>query len=414
LNVGLYDFMAIPGVKIPEGTIKEPDTDKEMKEKPMDLIVEGGIIKGEVVTIKRGPDVKEIKSLYILPEYQKQGLGKKVVAAMFMNPKTKRIVGVSAAKSDPYWEKLSGGQKPMDIDLDKEQQEEIMRSIRPMLLEAGYNPLDISYENLHPSMKKTFPIGASFEIRKEEFSEKYPTALITKEKPSIEEEKIVSKIFAKELEEVIPPTSSEARIQNVLEQEREIYPAGSKEDKFNITKRREQIMEEMGIGKEIPKITAAKRFGLKTISKLKVLGQGADRKVYALDKNKVLKVATNLRGLRQNAYEETLWKEGQIKHYETGKDYVVMERVQPAGENVMKLREELTKAQEKDKYINLIGITKSQKELLVEKGYPKTNYSSDILKQAKVNDISKLLGIPVEVEFEFNTLTNWRILEEVL
>jgi len=39
---------------------------------------------------------------------------------------------------------------------------------------------------------------------------------------------------------------------------------------------------------------------------------------------------------------------------------------------------------------------------------------SEILKQAKVNDVSKLLNIPVEVEFEFNTLKNWRILEEVL
>lgn len=39
---------------------------------------------------------------------------------------------------------------------------------------------------------------------------------------------------------------------------------------------------------------------------------------------------------------------------------------------------------------------------------------AEILRQAKVNDISKLKGIPVEVTFENNCIKDWRILEEVL
>ena len=37
-----------------------------------------------------------------------------------------------------------------------------------------------------------------------------------------------------------------------------------------------------------------------------------------------------------------------------------------------------------------------------------------ILDSAKVNDINKLVGIPVEVIFENNTIKDWRVLEEVL
>lgn len=37
-----------------------------------------------------------------------------------------------------------------------------------------------------------------------------------------------------------------------------------------------------------------------------------------------------------------------------------------------------------------------------------------ILSSAKVDDINKLVGIPVEVIFKDNTLEDWRVLEEVL
>jgi len=39
---------------------------------------------------------------------------------------------------------------------------------------------------------------------------------------------------------------------------------------------------------------------------------------------------------------------------------------------------------------------------------------SELLKQAKVRDISKLKNIPVEIKMDGNSLHSWRILEEVL
>ena len=39
---------------------------------------------------------------------------------------------------------------------------------------------------------------------------------------------------------------------------------------------------------------------------------------------------------------------------------------------------------------------------------------SELLRDAKVDDVTKLLNIPVELTFEFTTLKDWRILKEVL
>ncbi len=48
-------------------------------------------------------------------------------------------------------------------------------------------------------------------------------------------------------------------------------------------------------------------------------------------------------------------------------------------------------------------------------GYDKiVRYISDLLAAAKVDDISKLVGIPIEATFERGTLESWRILTEVL
>jgi len=41
-------------------------------------------------------------------------------------------------------------------------------------------------------------------------------------------------------------------------------------------------------------------------------------------------------------------------------------------------------------------------------------YISKLLKQAKVQTIDQLKGIPIEATFDGNTLKKWRILEEVL
>jgi len=85
----------------------------------------------------------------------------------------------------------------------------------------------------------------------------------------------------------------------------------------------------------------------KNLARLERLGQGRDRTVYALDKDKVIKVAKNPGGLTQNMSESELdWPTGQIKHYETGLDYAVMERAQPPGEATKTALRHLKKARD--------------------------------------------------------------------
>ena len=49
------------------------------------------------------------------------------------------------------------------------------------------------------------------------------------------------------------------------------------------------------------------------------------------------------------------------------------------------------------------------------KGYDETmRYLSKLLKDAKVDSVDKLKGVPVEVTFDGNTLKEWRILTEVI
>jgi len=82
--------------------------------------------------------------------------------------------------------------------------------------------------------------------------------------------------------------------------------------------------------KEVSEFTAAERFGGANIQRLKRLGAGRDRIVFQLDKDKVVKIAKNVGGLRQNESEGD-WYINEAgyrpKYYESGKDYVVMEKV---------------------------------------------------------------------------------------
>ena len=41
-------------------------------------------------------------------------------------------------------------------------------------------------------------------------------------------------------------------------------------------------------------------------------------------------------------------------------------------------------------------------------------FVSDLLRDAKVSDISRLKGVPVEIEFDGMAMKSWRILKEVL
>lgn len=95
-------------------------------------------------------------------------------------------------------------------------------------------------------------------------------------------------------------------------------------------------------------ITAAQRFGTQNIKQLPKIGEGRDRLVYQLDNDKVLKVAKNPQGIEQNRYESDLEYLGQLKHYETGKDYVVMERAEKPGPTTTKFLQPFKKFTQKD------------------------------------------------------------------
>lgn len=41
-------------------------------------------------------------------------------------------------------------------------------------------------------------------------------------------------------------------------------------------------------------------------------------------------------------------------------------------------------------------------------------FTLDLLRKAKVQDVTKLAGIPIEATFDGNKLVEWRVLEEVL
>jgi hypothetical protein len=50
-----------------------------------------------------------------------------------------------------------------------------------------------------------------------------------------------------------------------------------------------------------------------------------------------------------------------------------------------------------------------------DREYAKTmRFTADVLFKAKKSDVSKLVGTPVEVTFDGNTLKSWRVLEEAL
>jgi hypothetical protein len=91
-------------------------------------------------------------------------------------------------------------------------------------------------------------------------------------------------------------------------------------------------------------LTAAQKFGARNLKRLPKLGEGRDRIVYALDQDKVLKIAKNPKGLEQNEREQDLeYLEG-LKHHETGKDFVVMERAQKPGRSTTTMLRGLRKA----------------------------------------------------------------------
>jgi len=120
--------------------------------------------------------------------------------------------------------------------------------------------------------------------------------------------------------------------------------------------------------RDVDNFTATERFGGANIKKLKKLSSGRDRIVYQLDKDKVLKVAKNIGGLRQNVPEKDLDNYlDYIKHYETGKDYVVMEKADKPGKATQKLLKDL-KAEASSAWSSR-GLTPMEARVLEKHGY---------------------------------------------
>lgn len=185
-TTGLFDFLTFPGVKNPlAATHKFYQTPGDEPR----LIVDKGVVKGEVVFKQRGKGVREIKSMYILPEYRKQGVGKRVIESAFRKPETKRVIGVAILPSKKFWEK-SGAQFGYPEQPGSSPEE--MASIREMyaraltpgmredepVVKAMSQSMDV--ESLPEEVKKHFKaVGTAFRIEKEEFEKVVPNKRLT-------------------------------------------------------------------------------------------------------------------------------------------------------------------------------------------------------------------------------------------
>lgn len=183
-DTGLFDFISIPGIvaknehisSVPDQKEHFRKTYKEKKMHPMNLIIEKGIVKGEIVTKRRSPDTIELKSIYILPEYRNQGLGKKVVRSLFKNPNTKKITGVAIPQAQEYWEKMGARQTGSSEEMAG-WDDHIEQSAEAIIRELGNRPdiLDKHKEELAMEAAKS---GWPNTLEKEEFEKQDAQDLI--------------------------------------------------------------------------------------------------------------------------------------------------------------------------------------------------------------------------------------------
>lgn len=104
---------------------------------------------------------------------------------------------------------------------------------------------------------------------------------------------------------------------------------------------------------EPSELIAYKRFGKQNLKQLPRLGRGSDREVFALGKDKVIKIARTPRGLAQNEQESGLNSyflpdDRKLNVFETGKDYVLAERAERKDTELRKFLKPLQKFQQKD------------------------------------------------------------------
>lgn len=193
-DTGLFDFRVIPGIEA-EGPYLPPKPDyktqfkhvyKEKKLLPMHLIVDKGIVKGEIVTKRRNPRVVELKSIYVLPEYRNQGLGKKVIRSLYKHPTTQAISGVAIPEAKEYWQKM--GAKQTHSPEEEQAWDEHIKQATDRLLEEldkkGIRPEQLTKEQIYMAEKDLNESGWPNVLEKEDFEKLNP---IEKEKPMFKE-----------------------------------------------------------------------------------------------------------------------------------------------------------------------------------------------------------------------------------
>jgi len=165
-DTGFFDMGAVPGIDTQEFNEK---FGKPTPGFTMDLIVEKGIVKGDVVKKRRGEEKVEIKTIYVRPEYRKQGMAKKTIAATFRDPKIKSIVGVSIPTAKRTWEKLGA------VRGSSAEEAEALKEFRQQTLDAIAPGSNTTYEDLPDELKNVIDKGGStFELTRENFEKKYP------------------------------------------------------------------------------------------------------------------------------------------------------------------------------------------------------------------------------------------------
>lgn len=147
----------------------------------------------------------------------------------------------------------------------------------------------------------------------------------------------------------------EAAIPGSGEDYKQLWRERFKEDnyQFRFNKKQNKIYQDILEKHNVPKnnvdrpfksvydaseMTAAQRFGGANLKKFPKIGAGRDRNVYEIPgQGVVVKVAKNPGGLSQNDTER--W--GDLKVYEEGKDYVIVEKANKPGKAVSKLTKKL-------------------------------------------------------------------------
>jgi len=173
-RIGFFDLGTLPTIQVPQEYDTSTADDLQMR-----IIAEKGKFKGTVVTKKRSPTSVEIKTMYIVPEERGKGIGERVVAATFKNPKIKSVVGVAVPLSKGFSEKMGaefGKGSREELEALKEHQEGVAINMAhntygPI---AKHMPKELLPEFIRLNKNVIDASGTGFTLNKEEFERRRP------------------------------------------------------------------------------------------------------------------------------------------------------------------------------------------------------------------------------------------------